>query len=103
MAEAYAETARPQLDNDMQSALAERLASTLDVAIVIAIPSSEWGAYPKSTRANIRADELKALRKLADQLLNYSAKEIATSVKAGALIEAKCDDDEVQDAKEAPD
>jgi hypothetical protein len=31
----------------MQSALAERLASTLDVAIVIAIPSSERGAYTK--------------------------------------------------------
>jgi len=59
--------------------------------------------YPKSARSNIRTDELKALRKLADQLLNYSAKEIATNVRAGALIEVRCDDDEVQDAKEAPD
>jgi hypothetical protein len=49
MAEAYAETARPQLDHNMQSALAERLASTLDVAIVIAVPASDWGDYTKST------------------------------------------------------
>jgi hypothetical protein len=59
--------------------------------------------YSKSTRSNIRADELKALRRLADHLLNDSAEEIATSVKAGALIEVECDDDEVQYATEAPD
>jgi len=59
--------------------------------------------YPKSARSNIRSDELRALRKLADDLLNYTAEEMATALKAGALIEVECDDDEVQDATEAPD
>lgn len=43
--------------------------------------------YPKNERANIRDDELRALRLLAGQLLSYSAQELARAVTSGELIE----------------
>ena len=43
--------------------------------------------YPKNERANIRDDELRALRLLAGQLLGYNAQELAQAIESGELIE----------------
>lgn len=43
--------------------------------------------YPKNERANIRDEELRALRLLAGELLGYSAHELAKAVESGELIE----------------
>ena len=43
--------------------------------------------YPKNERANIRDDELRALRLLAGQLLGYNAQELARAIESGELIE----------------
>jgi hypothetical protein len=43
--------------------------------------------YPKNERANIRDDELRALRLLAAELLSYSAQGLAKAVESGELIE----------------
>lgn len=43
--------------------------------------------FAKSERANISAKELKALKRLADELLGYSTAKIAVAVAAGELIE----------------
>lgn len=45
--------------------------------------------FAKSARANISADELKALKYLAKQLLSYSDKTLTEAVKNGALIEVE--------------
>jgi len=50
--------------------------------------------FAKSERANISAKELKALKKLADELLGYSEAQIASAAKAGELIELVDDDDD---------
>jgi hypothetical protein len=49
--------------------------------------------FAKSERANISAKELKALKKLADEMLGYSSARIAAAEKAGELIELVDDDD----------
>ncbi len=49
--------------------------------------------FAKSERANVSAKELKALRKLADELLGYSAVKIAAAEAKGALIELVDEDD----------
>ena len=45
--------------------------------------------FSKGQRANIKDDELKALRLLAKQLLGYSDKGLEKAVKADELIEVK--------------
>ncbi len=47
--------------------------------------------FAKNARANIRSEELKALKHLAKELLGYSEKAIAEAIKHGALIEVKND------------
>ncbi|PZO55841.1 MAG: addiction module toxin RelE [Alphaproteobacteria bacterium] len=49
--------------------------------------------FAKSERANVSAKELKALKKLADELLGYSAAKIAAAETAGELIELVDEDD----------
>ena len=49
--------------------------------------------FAKSERANVSAKELKALKKLADELLGYSAVKIAAVEAAGELIELVDEDD----------
>ena len=49
--------------------------------------------FAKSERANVSAKELKALKKLADELLGYSAVKIAAAEAAGELIELVDEDD----------
>jgi hypothetical protein len=43
--------------------------------------------YPKNERANIRDDELRALRLVAGQLLGYGAQELVKAVESGELSE----------------
>ena len=47
--------------------------------------------FAKNARANISADELKALKFLAKELLNYSDKALTEAIKHGALIEVEND------------
>ncbi|NYS60439.1 type II toxin-antitoxin system RelE/ParE family toxin [Vreelandella salicampi] len=47
--------------------------------------------FAKNSRANISADELKALKHLAKELLGYGEKALAEAIKHGALIEVKND------------
>jgi hypothetical protein len=47
--------------------------------------------FAKNARANISADELKALKFLAKELLDYSDKALAEAIKHGALIEVEND------------
>ncbi|MFZ5601246.1 MAG: type II toxin-antitoxin system RelE/ParE family toxin [Pseudomonadota bacterium] len=47
--------------------------------------------FAKSARANISADELKALKHLAKELLSYSDKALAEAIEHGALIEVEND------------
>jgi hypothetical protein len=45
IAQAYADRASPSLAPNLQAALASRLAEKLNVAIVIAVPGSDWDSY----------------------------------------------------------
>ena len=47
--------------------------------------------FAKNTRANIKADELKALKTYATVLLGYSDKELHKAVKSSVLIEVNSD------------
>lgn len=47
--------------------------------------------FAKSARANIGADELKALKYLAKELLGYSDKVLSEAIEYGALIEVEND------------
>lgn len=47
--------------------------------------------FAKNVRANINADELKALKYLAKELLSYSDKTITAAILHGALIEVEKD------------
>ena len=47
--------------------------------------------FAKNARANIKENELDGLKKLARQLLAYSAKALAEAVESGALIEVEDD------------
>ena len=49
--------------------------------------------FAKSERANINDLELKALRLLAKELLNYSVASLSKAMKAGQLIEIEVIDD----------
>ncbi len=55
--------------------------------------------FAKSDRANIREDELAALKALAAELLRYDAKALAKAVVSGTLIEVLCDETK-ENAKE---
>jgi hypothetical protein len=55
--------------------------------------------FAKNERANISAKEMAALKRLAIELLGYSAAQIATATKAGELIELVNDDDDEEDQK----
>jgi hypothetical protein len=47
--------------------------------------------FAKNEVANIRPDELTALKKLAFSMLGYSVNELEAVVASGTLIEVKCD------------
>jgi hypothetical protein len=46
--------------------------------------------FAKSDRDNIRRDELKAFRKLADEMLAYDDKALAAAMKNGTITEIRC-------------
>ena len=45
--------------------------------------------FAKNVRANVSAGELKALKHLAKELMNYSDKALTKAIQHGALIEVK--------------
>lgn len=47
--------------------------------------------FAKNARANISANELKALKRLAKELLGYSDKALTEAIKHGALFEVESD------------
>jgi hypothetical protein len=49
--------------------------------------------FAKNERANVTDDDLKALKLLAKELLNYPAATLKKAVEAGELIEIEVDDD----------
>jgi hypothetical protein len=48
--------------------------------------------FAKNERANINDKELRALKMLAKELLNYPAESLAKAIKAGELIEIEVND-----------
>jgi hypothetical protein len=46
--------------------------------------------FAKSGRDNIRRDELKAFRKLADEMLSYDDKAVAAAMKNETIMEIEC-------------
>jgi hypothetical protein len=49
--------------------------------------------FAKNERANISGDELRALKFLAKELLNYSAMSLTKALQTGELIEIEVNDD----------
>jgi hypothetical protein len=49
--------------------------------------------FAKNERANVSSDELRALKLLAKELLNYSATLLAKALQTGELIEIEVNDD----------
>src|ERR1700674_2688326 len=49
--------------------------------------------FAKSDRANLRDDEVVALKALASQMLAYNDKTIAKAVASGAIVEVICDEE----------
>ena len=49
--------------------------------------------FAKNERANVGGKELRALKLLAKELLNYAAQALAKATKAGELIEIEVDND----------
>lgn len=47
--------------------------------------------FAKNQRANIKENELRALRLLAKQLLSYDSRSLSKAISAGELIEVKSD------------
>jgi hypothetical protein len=45
--------------------------------------------FAKNARANVRMDELKALKHLAKELMSYSDKALTKAIRHGALIEVE--------------
>lgn len=50
--------------------------------------------FPKSARDNVRKDELQGFKELAGKMLPYDDTALKKAIKAGALIEVKCDEDD---------
>ena len=46
--------------------------------------------FAKNDRANIKRDELKAFRKLADQMLGYDDQALAAAMDNGTITEFRC-------------
>jgi hypothetical protein len=51
--------------------------------------------FPKSARDNIRADELKGFKELADEMLGYDDSALGKALKSGAIVEVQCDEQDV--------
>jgi hypothetical protein len=68
--------------------------------ILFRIGSHAFFAYgfAKSDKANLSAKELKALKRLANELLGYSGKQIAIAAEVGELIEVSSNGDEKQES-----
>lgn len=56
--------------------------------------------FPKSSRENIRKDELQGYRELAEEMLGYDRAALTKAIRAGALQEVVCDDENKKDIPE---
>ncbi len=54
-------------------------------------------AFAKSSRENLRRDELETFRLLADEYLALDRAGLAAAQAVGAIIEVKCNDQAVQE------
>ncbi len=48
--------------------------------------------FAKSSRKNLRRDELKAYRRLADEMLNLAGASLEAALANGTIVEVTCDD-----------
>ena len=48
--------------------------------------------FAKSSRENLRRDELEAFRLLADEMLGLTGADLAVALANGTIIEVRCDD-----------
>lgn len=53
--------------------------------------------FPKSAKDNIRTDELKGFKALAQDMLSYDAKALEKAVVNNAITEVVCDDKDIQE------
>ena len=53
--------------------------------------------FAKSNRQNLRRDELETFRLLADEYLALDRTGLSAALAVGAIIEVKCDDQEIQE------
>ncbi len=51
--------------------------------------------FSKGARSNIRKDELKGFKELADVMLGYDKAALSRALKSGAIVEAKCHEQDV--------
>ncbi len=51
--------------------------------------------FRKSSRDNIRKDELKGFKELAEVMLGYDKSALTKALKSGAIVEVKCDEQEI--------
>jgi hypothetical protein len=47
--------------------------------------------FPKSARGNIRKDELKGFKTLANEMLGYDRPALARALQSGAIVEVRCE------------
>jgi len=51
--------------------------------------------FAKSERDNIKKNELKAFKALADEMLSYDKAALTKALKSSVVFEVKCDEDEI--------
>lgn len=51
--------------------------------------------FPKSARANVRADEVKGFKALADEMLGYDDAALSKALKGGAIFEVEYDEQDL--------
>ncbi len=53
--------------------------------------------FSKSAQDNIRTDELKGFKALADEMFGYDKSALGKALESGAIVEVKCDEQDVQE------
>ena len=51
--------------------------------------------FAKSERDNIKKNELKGFKALADEMLGYDKAALTKALKSSVIFEVKCDEDEI--------
>jgi len=53
--------------------------------------------FARGRQENIRRDELKAVRRLADEMLSPSGTDLAVAEANGTIVEVKCDEQAIRE------